>query len=142
MRLRSKAREIALCILYEIEISKRDPQELIENFYTRYTHKEETRSFSQQLVEGVIKNSSNLDLIIKKHVRNWEISRMAIIDRTILRMSSFELIYIDDIPPKVSINEAVELAKKFGDVDSPRFVNGILDKVYKLEQKDNIKNES
>ena len=80
-----------------------------------------------------MKNCSYLNSVIKKYVKNWEIERMAIIDRNILRLASFELMFVDDIPPKVSINEAVELAKRFGDIDSPRFVNGILDKIYKSE---------
>ncbi len=135
MRVRSKSREIALCILYELDVIKRDPNELIDSFYSNYTHKEETRKFSVQIVEGVVENIEALDLIIKKYVKNWGINRMAVIDRTVLRMGTFELIFTGDIPPKVSINEAVELAKKFGDVDSPRFVNGILDKIYKSEGK-------
>jgi len=135
MRIRSKAREIAICVLYEIEISKKDYKELLNNYFDNYPHKEEIKKFSSQLVEGVVKNLSHLDSLIKKYVKNWEIDRMAIIDRNILRMASFELVFLKDIPPKVSINEAVELAKKFGDIDSPRFVNGILDRIYKLECK-------
>ena len=81
------------------------------------------------------KNLSYLDEIIKKYVENWEIGRLAIIDKNILRMGIFELLFLDDIPPKVSINEAIELAKKFGDVDSARFVNGVLDRIYKEESK-------
>ena len=135
MRIRSKAREIALCILYETEISRQNYKDILENYFKKYPHKEEAKRFSFQLVEGVTKNLTRLDNIIKKYVKNWEIGRMAVIDRNILRMACFELIDLDDIPPKVSINEAVELAKKFGDLDSPRFVNGILDKVYKLESK-------
>lgn len=135
MRVRSKSREIALCILYEFDIIKRDPKDLIISFYNNYTHKEETRKFSSQIVEGVIQNIGEIDPVIKKYAKNWEIKRMAVIDRTILRMGTFELLFTLDIPPKVSINEAVELAKKFGDIDSPRFVNGILDKIYKTENK-------
>ena len=82
---------------------------------------------------GAVENLSRIDEIIKKHVKNWEIDRMAVVDRNILRIAAYELLFIKEIPPKVSINEAIELAKRFGDVDSPRFVNGILDKVYKEE---------
>jgi transcription antitermination factor NusB len=66
-------------------------------------------------------------------VKNWEIDRMAAIDRNILRLSCFELIFLKEVPPKVSINEAIELAKRFSDIDSPRFINGVLDKIYKTE---------
>jgi len=76
----------------------------------------------------------SIDTLIKKHVKNWEIKRMAVVDRNILRMGCFELLFSEDIPPKVAINEAIELAKRFGDIDSPRFVNGILDKIYKIER--------
>ena len=77
---------------------------------------------------------SSIDALIKKHVKNWEIKRMAVVDRNILRLGCFELLFSEDIPPKVAINEAIELAKRFGDIDSPRFVNGILDKIYKMER--------
>ncbi|MBU1113276.1 MAG: transcription antitermination factor NusB, partial [Candidatus Omnitrophica bacterium] len=95
--------------------------------------------FSWILLDGVLKNSVQIDSLIKKYVKNWGIDRMAVIDRNILRIACFELTFLDDIPPKVSINEAIELAKRFGDMDSPRFVNGVLDKIYKAEDK--LKNE-
>ncbi len=135
MRIRSKAREIALCVLYEIEVSKQNYKNILEDYFISHPKKKEAKEFSFQLVDGVVQNLQKLDNIIKKYVKNWEIGRMAIIDRNILRMACFELITTEDIPPKVSINEAVELAKKFGDIDSPRFVNGILDKIYKLESR-------
>jgi len=133
MRIRSKAREIALCALYNTEVSKQDYRDILRNYFENYPKKNEVKDFSFMLVEGVMKNCSYLNSVIKKYVKNWEIERMAIIDRNILRLASFELMFVDDIPPKVSINEAVELAKRFGDIDSPRFVNGILDKIYKSE---------
>jgi N utilization substance protein B len=135
MRLRSKAREIALSILYQIEISRKDYQETFQSYLKDHPQKQEIVDFSFSLVEGVIKNLSYIDSLIKKYVKNWEIERMAVIDRNILRMGCFELLFLKDIPPKVSINEAIELAKRFGDIDSPRFVNGILDKIYKMESK-------
>lgn len=135
MRIRTKAREIALCILYQTEITKKDTQELFSNFLKNYPQKIEVINFTKLLLDGVTANSSFLDSIIKKYAKNWEIERMAIIDRNILRIAILELIFIEEIPPKVSINEAIELAKRFGDMDSPRFVNGILDKVYKQESK-------
>ena len=135
MRIRSKAREIALCVLYNTEISKQDYKIILHNYFESYPRKKDAKHFSFALVEGVVKNYSYLNSLIKKYVKNWGIERMAVIDRNILRLASFELVFMNDIPPKVSINEAVELAKKFGDVDSPRFVNGILDKIYKSESK-------
>ncbi|RKY45261.1 MAG: transcription antitermination factor NusB [Candidatus Omnitrophota bacterium] len=135
MRARSKAREIALCILYQMEITKKKVGELLNAYLETYPQKQEVIDFSYTLVEGVEKNLAFIDGIIKKYAKNWEIERMAVIDRNILRLGIFELLYLEDIPPKVSINEAIELAKRFGDKDSSRFVNGILDRVYKEESK-------
>ena len=135
MRARSKAREIALCILYQMEITKKKVVELLNTYLESYPQKQEVIDFSRILVGGVEKSLSSIDSIIKKYAKNWEIERMAVIDRNILRLGIFELLYLEDIPPKVSINEAIELAKRFGDKDSSRFVNGILDRVYKEESR-------
>jgi len=134
MRLRSKARAVALSLLYQIEILKVDFRQVLNSYLENYPQKQEVIDFFSLLVEGVTTNISSIDTLIKKHVKNWEIKRMAVIDRNILRMGCFELLFSEDIPPKVAINEAIELAKRFGDIDSPRFVNGILDKIYKMEK--------
>ena len=133
MRSRSKAREIALCLLYQIEIIKAEPKQVIQTYFELSPHKQEVVDFCSQLVQGTLEKQAFIDELIKKHIENWDIKRLAVIDRNILRMACFELMYLDDIPPKVSINEAIELAKRFGDIDSPRFVNGIVDKIYKIE---------
>jgi N utilization substance protein B len=135
MRLRSKAREVALCILYQIELSKVDFQKSLQSYLETYPQNQDAVDFASLLAQGVVKNLEYIDSLIKKHVKNWEIERMAIIDRSILRIACFELLFLEDIPPKVSINEAIELAKRFGDLDSPRFVNGVIDKIYKMESK-------
>jgi len=135
MRLRSKARAIALSLLYQIEITKSDFHQTLRNYLENYPQKQEVIDFASLLVEGVVKNFSSINSLIKKHAKNWEITRMAVVDRNILRIGCFELLFLKDIPPKVAINEAIELAKRFGDINSPRFVNGILDKIYKLEKK-------
>ena len=134
MRLRSKARAVALSLLYQTEITKADFHQALRNYLENYPQKQEVIDFASLLVEGVVKNSSSINSSIKKYAKNWEISRMAVIDRSILRIGCFELLFLKDIPPKVAINEAIELAKRFGDIDSPRFVNGILDKIYKIEK--------
>ena len=134
MRLRSKARAIALSLLYQIEMIKIDSCQACRNYSENYHQKQEVIDFFSLLVEGVIKNLPSIDSLIKKHAKNWEIGRMAVVDRSILRMGCFELLFSKDIPPKVAIDEAIELAKRFGDIDSPRFVNGILDKIYKVEK--------
>ncbi len=134
MRLRSKAREVALCLLYQIEMIKIDFKKALDNYCANFPQKQEVISFSGLLTQGVLRNLPQIDSLIKKYAKNWEIKRMAAVDRNCLRIATFELFFVDDIPPKVSINEAIELAKRFGDVDSPRFVNGILDKIYKSER--------
>ncbi|MEI8348794.1 MAG: transcription antitermination factor NusB [Candidatus Omnitrophota bacterium] len=136
MRLRSKAREITLHLLYQIEMSKGDCHQAYQDYLSNYPQRQEAADFALLLLDGVTNNISGIDALIKKYVKNWEIDRMAVIDRNILRLACFELIFLEEIPPKVSINEAIELAKRFGDIDSPRFVNGILDKIYKMENKD------
>jgi transcription antitermination protein NusB len=87
------------------------------------------RLFSEGLIRGVLEQRNSLDDIIKKHAKNWDLHRMAAVDRNILRLAIYEMVFRDDIPPVVSINEAVDIAKKFSTQDSGKFVNGILDKV-------------
>ncbi|UCC94316.1 MAG: transcription antitermination factor NusB [Candidatus Omnitrophota bacterium] len=135
MRLRSKAREVTLHLLYQIEISHRDSKDALHSYLENNPQRQEVIDFSSTLLEGVMRNEDKIDVLIKKYVKNWEIERMAIVDRNILRLGCFELLFLEETPPKVAINEAIELAKRFGDVDSPRFVNGILDKIYKMESK-------
>ena len=137
MRNRTKARECALKILYAVDIRKDSPEECTRNFWENYPDvKGEVKEFSAYLIDGISKNKDLIDSLISKHATNWQIQRMATIDRNILRLSAFELLFADNIPPKVSINEAIELAKRYGDKDSGKFVNGILDKINKTERKD------
>ena len=87
------------------------------------------RLFADPLIKGTLQHRAQVDAVITKHAKNWDISRMAIVDRNVLRLAIFEMLHRDDIPPIVSINEAVDIAKKFSTDDSGKFVNGILDKV-------------
>ena len=87
------------------------------------------RLFADPLIRGTVEHLTELDATIAKHAKNWELHRFAAVDRNILRLAIFEMLYRDDIPPVVSINEAVDIAKKFSTQDSGKFVNGILDKV-------------
>jgi N utilization substance protein B len=88
-----------------------------------------TRIFADKLIRGVLENRPALDKSIQDHAENWDINRMAVVDRNILRLAIYEMLYRDDIPPIVSINEAVDVAKKYSTQDSGKFVNGILDKI-------------
>ena len=85
--------------------------------------------FAEPLIRGTLEHRAALDELIKKHAQNWDLHRMAVVDRNVLRLAIYEMLYRDDIPPVVSINEAVDIAKKFSTQDSGKFVNGLLDKV-------------
>ncbi|MFH1798758.1 MAG: transcription antitermination factor NusB [Candidatus Omnitrophota bacterium] len=136
MRKRTLSREIALKILYASDIAKESLEESSRRFWRNSDIlDEDVKEFSDYIVLGVLEKNDDIDKIIIKHAANWELSRMATIDRNILRISTFELLYAFEIPPKVAINEAIELAKKYGDKDSGKFVNGILDNINKTEKK-------
>jgi transcription antitermination factor NusB len=136
MRKRSKAREYALQMLYMMEIRKESPAKCIADFWADNTEADagpEIKKFADALVLGVAKKQEKIDAVITAYAQNWELKRMAVIDKNILRFATYELLFMDDIPPKVSINEAIEIAKRYGDKDSGKFVNGILDKISKTE---------
>jgi len=136
MRKRTKARECALKILYAIEITKDDTKKCIATFWENADDPEsKVKDFADSLVFGVIANKDVIDGLISKYATNWQLKRMAAIDRNVLRAAVYELLFFADIPPKVAINEAIELAKKYGDKDSGKFVNGVLDKINKTESR-------
>ncbi len=89
----------------------------------------ELRLFADPLIRGTLEHLSEIDALIKKHTKNWQLHRIATVDRNILRLAIYEMLYREDIPPVVSINEAIEIAKKYSTEESGRFVNGILDKI-------------
>ena len=134
MRKRTKAREIALKILYQSEITRREIKLVMQNFFDMMEAVDKNvEEFSHRIALGVEEHLEEIDQVITKHATNWQLKRMAIIDRNILRLGVYELLFAPDIPPKVTINEAVELAKKYGDIESSKFVNGILDKIHKTD---------
>ena len=91
----------------------------------------ETRLFAEPLIRGVLEHREKIDAEIQKHAKNWSLSRMAAVDRNVLRLAAYEMLFREDIPPIVSINEAVDIAKKFSTHDSGKFVNGLLDQIRK-----------
>ena len=136
MRKRTMARESALKILYAVDITKEDADRCINNFWLSQDKIEpEVRHYAENIVLGVTTNIKHIDSVITKYATNWELGRMAVIDRNVLRLGTYELIYSGDIPPKVAINEAIDIAKKYGDKDSGKFVNGVLDKISKEKDK-------
>jgi N utilization substance protein B len=156
---RRKAREAALQILYMVEIGKpKDQPQAIRRYWDHdwvvesdcHLCPEECKDkgkpksrfsspvnrlaesrFTEQLINGVFDNLEEIDHQIEEHSHNWKLNRMSSVDRNILRIAIFELLFCDEIPPKVSINEAIEVAKTYGDKNSPAFINGILDQIEK-----------
>ncbi len=142
MRKRSKSRAYALQLLYQLEITRVLDSDKKQGFWERAkedgpkkSELMEIRSFSEELVDKVGAHKTKIDELIRAAAEHWDLERMAVVDRNILRLGVAEVLFFDDIPAKVAINEAIELAKKFGDSESPRFVNGILDKIARSEKK-------
>ena len=116
MGKRRKAREVALQILYGLEMNKGELPWTLSDFWESYPCNEEVRAFATKLASGTYNNLSFVDSVLKKHTDNWDINRIAAVDRNILRFAIYELLFLDDIPPKVTINEAIEIAKKYSTV--------------------------
>ncbi len=136
MRKRTKARELALQVLFQIDITGEDLNTTLGVFLENQIRPVDlkVKEFCECLVQGAVSQKNEIDKVISRYAKNWLIKRMAVIDRNVLRMATYEIIYLADIPVNVSINEAVDLAKKFGDINSGKFVNGILDKISKSEE--------
>lgn len=132
MGSRHQARERALQILFQYDIHGK-PGLWLDVFWKENEATDEVRAFAERLVDGVLEKKPELDVLIGKYATNWKVSRMPIVDRNILRAGIYELLWMDDVPAKVTLNEAVELAKSFGDDEASKFVNGILDKVLNQE---------
>lgn len=134
MGSRHLSRERALQILFQYDIHGK-PGIWLEEFWKPLKDNEETRLFAERLVAGVRDHRKELDELIGRYATNWKVSRMQIVDRNILRLGAYELLWLDEVPAKVTVNEAIELAKDFGDDEAAKFVNGILDKVLAMEPK-------
>jgi len=132
MGRRRKAREVALQFLYQLDLhSEDDPTPHAEEFWARHPVDDETRRFADALVRGAKQNQPKADDLIRQYVEHWDLERMAVVDRNILRLAIYELMWAEDVPAKVAINEAIEIAKKFGTRESSRFINGVLDRIHK-----------
>ncbi len=129
MRKRTRARELALQALYQLDLRGAEVLGDIERFLSEREAEPEVRAFARLLIDGCWQHLAELDAAIAAVAENWDIRRMAVVDRNVLRLASFELLFLDDVPPKVSINEAIDLAKRFSTADSGAFVNGILDRI-------------
>jgi N utilization substance protein B len=140
MGTRRQAREIAMQALFYMDMRNDVSVEMLERFCGNFCPSQKIQPFFLKLVNGVLGAKGELDALIERFSQNWDINRMSGVDRNVMRIAAFELIYCDDIPPKVSINEAVDVGKKFGTEESGAFINGILDSIRSdLEQKGMLK---
>lgn len=131
MGQRRKAREDTLRILFRLEFENKQIEKTLDQYWKSKKASEEIKEYSTWLVNGVISDQAKIDNIIQQVSEHWRISRMALVDRNILRMAVFELLYEENIAPAIVINEAIEIAKKYSGEEAATFVNGILDAVRK-----------
>ncbi|MCI0371802.1 MAG: transcription antitermination factor NusB [candidate division NC10 bacterium] len=127
MGQRRKARECALLILFQREFRVEPLEQLCAQFWAEHPVPDEGRHYAEALVRGVAERGEIIDAAIQGVAEHWAFERLALVDRNILRLAAYELLFCEDIPPKVAINEAIELAKAYGGEESGRFVNGLLD---------------
>jgi len=132
---RRRSREYALQILFQLDLTdEKLDEEAWSKFWEGNKEDNDVKEFTSSIVRGTRENLNAIDKIIKKAAEHWSIDRMAVVDRNILRAATYELFYRKDIPPSVTINEAIEISKKYSTEDSSAFINGILDKIQKTNQ--------
>jgi transcription antitermination factor NusB len=131
MGRRRQARELAIKVLFHLEFSPGDPNESFDLICENFGPSAAVMPFSRQLVLGVWENKGDLDKLISGASKHWRLERMPYVDRNVLRVALFEVLFLKDIPPKVSIDEAVELGKKYNSEESGAFINGVLDSIYR-----------
>ncbi len=134
MGSRRRARECALQMLFQYDLSQPSLNDLFESYWNELTelkeeHREKVPAFANRIVAGVIAHLADIDLIISRHAERWRISRMAAVDRNILRMAVYEFLHEPDTPRAVVINEALEIARRFSTLEATQFINGILDAI-------------
>ena len=140
---RKKARDNAFKCIYELEFIKdKSLDDILSNCYEENNNSEEEKQYIQIILNGVKENIEKIDSIILSKLKNWSLDRIAKIDLAILRLAIYEVLYVDSIPDKVSANEAVELAKTYGNNDSKSFVNGVIAKVIEDKEDGNGRKEN
>jgi N utilization substance protein B len=133
---RRKAREHALQILFQLDIRKEKPSAaVLRHFWAEYQPDDEVKAFAEEIIKGTYKYLAEINKLIHTCAKNWSLDRMSIVDRNVLRMAVYEILYRMDIPTSVTINEAIEIAKRYGTDESGSFVNGILDSVARVTGK-------
>lgn len=129
MGIRHKARELGMQALFYMDSRGDISMEKLEQFCDHFKPPKEVYPFFRELVEGIIRARNDIDQLIVRYSSNWKLSRMSCVDRNVMRISVYELLFRDDIPSKVSINEAIDIGKKYGSHESGAFINGILDSI-------------
>jgi N utilization substance protein B len=136
MGTRRQARELAMQALFYMDIQNHASLQMLECFCENFQPPKKSKSFFLKLVNGFLANSAEIDALIGRFSKNWKINRMSGVDRNVMRIAVYEMLYCEDIPPKVSINEAVDIGKKFGTEESGAFINGIMDSIRQALQKE------
>jgi N utilization substance protein B len=136
MGKRRKARESTLQILFQLEFNDSQLDKTISQFLENKKADKEEKELCTRLICGIVANQAEIDKIIQSASQHWRISRMAIVDKNILRMAAYEMLYDKDLAPAIIINEAIEIAKKYSSEQSATFINGILDALNKKKVKD------
>lgn len=131
---RRKARELAMQALFFMDMEQNDSDEIIELFSHNFEITGEIQPFFLKLVSGVKTNLSEIDALIEKFSSNWKLYRMSGVDRNVMRIAVFELLFCKDIPKKVTINEAIDIGKKFGSIESGAFINGVIDSIREFKE--------
>jgi N utilization substance protein B len=129
MTRRSRAREVALQLLFERDLNAQPSRNEVERFAKSRLREKEMSRYCLALYDGIAARQTEIDQRISEAADNWRLPRMAAVDRNALRMGAFELLYCPEVPPAVAFDEVIELARRFGSVDSPAFVNGVLDRI-------------
>ena len=134
MSPRRQSRIVAMQMLYQIQLTNAPVQVVIEQFWQNHDTSAKLRPFAVELVEGTTSHLEVIDELLQNTSKNWKLHRMPVVDLSILRCATYEILYISDIDPATSINEAVEIAKMYSTPDSPKFINGILDNIEKTRK--------
>ncbi len=129
MGMRRKGREFALQMLFQVDMTAQDPQEILELFWKEWPEMRDVRPFAEALFRGTLEMRPRLDAILERVSAHWKLERMAVVDRNVLRLALYEMVFHPETPPVVVIDEAIEIVKRFGSEESGPFINGILDRL-------------
>lgn len=129
MGSRRKSRELTLQALYQAELTETEPLAQFARFCENFQVNPKIIPLAQELLEGISAHAIEIDDLIGQHTKNWRVGRMSIVDRSLIRLGAYEVLFREDVPATVAINEAIEIAKRYSTEDAPSFINGILDAI-------------